>query len=186
MKKKINKKTLVLDLCLDFMFVLVPADKSANNVFVVWRLHYINTLKQELGGTKAYKLKNLAHEKSVVFDHCCHTATEFAVNIKEDQERLPTMYWLPKLHKSPYKVCFIAKSSFCSTTELAKLLTSCLTAIKKHLIKYYEKVYERSVKNLFWSIKNSDEVLNKLISRSFCVTKFVNLWFFHTLYYITS
>ena len=34
---------------------LVPADKAANNVVVVWRLHYINTLKQELGGTKAYK-----------------------------------------------------------------------------------------------------------------------------------
>ena len=34
---------------------LVPADKAANNVVVVWRLHYINTLKQELSGTKASK-----------------------------------------------------------------------------------------------------------------------------------
>ena len=29
-------------------YVLVPADKAANNVVVVCRLHYINTLKQEL------------------------------------------------------------------------------------------------------------------------------------------
>ena len=36
-------------------YVLVPADKAANNVVVVRRLHYINTLKQELSGTKAYK-----------------------------------------------------------------------------------------------------------------------------------
>ena len=36
-------------------YVLVPANKAANNVVVVWRLHYINTLKQELSGTKAYK-----------------------------------------------------------------------------------------------------------------------------------
>ena len=36
-------------------YVLVPADKAANNVVVVWRLQYINTLKQELSGTKAYK-----------------------------------------------------------------------------------------------------------------------------------
>ena len=35
-------------------YVLVPADKAANNIVVVWRLHYINTLKQELSGTKAY------------------------------------------------------------------------------------------------------------------------------------
>ena len=41
----------------------------------------------------------------------------------------------------------------------SKLLTLCLAAIKKHLIKYSEKVYERSGKNLFWCIKNSGEVL---------------------------
>ena len=29
-------------------YVLVPADKAANNVVVVCRLHYINTLKQNL------------------------------------------------------------------------------------------------------------------------------------------
>ena len=28
-------------------YVLVPADKAANNVVVVCRLHYVNTLKQE-------------------------------------------------------------------------------------------------------------------------------------------
>ena len=31
-------------------YVLVPADKAANNVVVVCRLHYVNTLKQELDG----------------------------------------------------------------------------------------------------------------------------------------
>ena len=78
-----------------------------------------------------------------------------------------TMYLLPKLHKKPYKACFIANSQSCTTTELSKLLTSCLTAVKKHLIEYCEKVYEMSGKNLLWSIKNSGEVLNKLQSRGF-------------------
>ena len=45
-----------------------------------------------------------------------------------------------------------------TTTELSKLLTSLLTAVKKHVVKYCEKVYERSGKNLFWSITNSGEV----------------------------
>ena len=39
--------------------------------------------------------------------------------------------------------------------------------IRKHVIKYCDKVYERSGKNLFWSIKNSNGVLNKLKSRIF-------------------
>ena len=64
--------------------------------------------------------------------------------------------------KKPYKARFIANSSSCTTTELSTLLTSCLTTIKNHVIKYCEKVCERSGKNLFWSIKNSCEVLNKL------------------------
>ena len=38
---------------------------------------------------------------------------------------------------------------------------------KAFLIKYCVKVYERSGKNRFWSIKNSGEVLNKLKSRGF-------------------
>ena len=46
--------------------------------------------------------------------------------------------------KKPYKARFIANSSSCMTTELSKLLTSCLKAVKKHVIKYCKKVYERS------------------------------------------
>ena len=67
------------------------------------------------------------------------------------------------------------------TTELSKLLTSCLTAVKKHVIKYCEKVYERSGKNLFWSIKNSGEILDKLKARDFNATS-LSTYDFSTLY----
>ena len=102
--------------------------------------------------------------------NCNHLALKFSVCVKERQDRLPTMYWLPKLHKRLYKARFIANSSSCTTTELSKLLTSCLTAVKNHVIRYCEKVYERSSKNLLWSIKNSGEVLNKLKSRGIRAT----------------
>ena len=69
-----------------------------------------------------------------------------------------------------YKTRFIANSSSCATTSLSKFLTSCLTAVKKHVIKYCGKVYERSGKNLFWSIKNSGEILDKLKARDFNAT----------------
>ena len=47
---------------------LVPADKAANNTVDVCRLHYINTLKQELNGTKAYE-ETFIDEKTVVNSH---------------------------------------------------------------------------------------------------------------------
>ena len=46
-------------------------------------------------------------------------------------------------------------------------ITSSLKALKIHVITYCEKVYERSGKKMFWSIKNSNEVLDKLKSRGF-------------------
>ena len=47
----------------------------------------------------------------------------------------------------------IANSSACTTTELSILLTSCLTAIKNHVIKYCTTVYERNGKNYFGLLK---------------------------------
>ena len=80
-------------------------------------------------------------------------AAKFWVFVDEDHSRLPTLYWLPKLHKPPYKSRFIANSSSCTTTELYILLTSCLNAIKNHVIKYSTTVYERNGKKIVWSIK---------------------------------
>ena len=71
--------------------------------------------------------------------------------------------------KKTYKARLIASSSSCTTTELSKLLPSCLTAVK-NVIKYCEKVYERSSKKLFWYIKNSGEILDKLKARDFNAT----------------
>ena len=57
----------------------------------------------------------------------------------------------------------------------------CLTAVKKHIIKYCEKVYENSCKNLFWYIKNSGEILDKLIAKDFNATS-LSTYDFSTLY----
>ena len=114
----------------------------------------------------------------VLYSNFSDIVTKFAVGITESQEKLPTFYWLPKLHKRPYKARFIANSSSCTTTSLSKVLTSCLTAIKNHWIKYYEKTYEREGINNFWSIKNSTEILStKLKQKVFKVQLFLHTIF---------
>ena len=60
----------------------------------------------------ALRLMNTSKkEKSVLNIHSFHNDTRFAVNVNEDQERLPTFYWLHKLHKKTYKARLIANSS---------------------------------------------------------------------------
>ena len=126
--------------------VWAPADKASNNAIVVLRLYYINFLKSELSTAKTYELIS-TDEKSVANKHCNDIVTKFAVGITEDRERLPTFYRLPKLYKRPYKARFIANSSSCTATSLSKVLTSCLTAIKNHWIKYCEKKNLRKGRN---------------------------------------
>ena len=68
-----------------FKYVLVPADKAANNVVVVCRLlHYINTLKQEHNGTKAYE-ETSTDEKYVVNSYLDELSLKFSVcNVSRD------------------------------------------------------------------------------------------------------
>ena len=81
---------------------------------------------------------------------------------KENQDRVPTLYWLTKFHKNPIKqdvlliLVLVRQQNFrnCKPHVLQLLI---------HVMKYCEKVYERSVKNLFWSIKNSGEIMYLII-----------------------
>ena len=62
-----------------------------------------------------------------------HIALHFGVKAKENQDNVTTLYWLPEINKKNYKARFIANSNSCTTTELSKLLTPCLTAVKNML-----------------------------------------------------
>ena len=73
--------------------------------------------------------------------------------LKKNQDKVPTLYWLPKLHKKPYKARFIANSSSCTTTELSKLLTSCLTAVKNMLSYIVKSNMRDPVKTYFGLLK---------------------------------
>jgi len=95
--------------------------------------------------------------------------------------KVPTMYWLPKLHKTPFKFRFISASSKCSTTHISVLLTSALTTIKNLVINYCNKCYENSSINYFWSVKNSLDVLDKLQSVQVPFTT-IDSYDFSTLY----
>ena len=139
----------------------------------------MQVLNKELGSTKAYTATSL-NERDLVNEHVSRLIS-FRTDVEAKQDKLPTMYWIPKLHKTPYKSRFIANSSACTTTNLSKLLTSCLSAVKTHVVKYCEKAYENSGVNLFWSIKNSMDILEKLKNINFRAS-LLSTYDFSTLY----
>ena len=157
-------------------YVFAPADK-ANNVIIIWKRYYVEVLKEELNSTITYVPAQLTKEKLLLR----HIDSLTKSNIKIDKLDLPTFYWLPKLHKNPYKSRFISNSSHCSTTILSKHITSALTTVKDHVIKYSETAFSNSNVNYFWSIKNSSEVIEKLRLRNFQGSQ-VSSFDFSTLY----
>ena len=101
-------------------------------------------------------------ERVVVDGHGCHTAPHFGVIIKENQDKVPTLWWLPKLHKNPIK---------------QDLLLILILVRQKNLLNCEPHVLQL----LFWSINNSGEVLNKLKARYFNATS-LSTYDFSTLY----
>ena len=76
---------------------------------------------------------------------------EFKIKLADEEEKLPQMYWIPKLHKKPYKARFIAGSS----SWLSKLITGCLKLVKSHCISYCKTIYDRTGVNAMWNITNN-------------------------------
>ena len=83
-------------------------------------------LKKELTTTNAY-IKSDINKDKIISEHS-KVLNEY--NVSLTKQSLPTIYWLPKLHKTPYKSRFIANSSNCSLKDLSVHLTSALSAIK--------------------------------------------------------
>ena len=50
---------------------------------------------------RLYKLQPSFSERVIVDGHGCHTALHFGVKANVNQDKVPTLYWLPKLHKNP-------------------------------------------------------------------------------------
>ena len=109
-------------------FVLVPADKAANNVIVMCKRYYIKTLIKELDINTTNISSNSTYIQSTdSFDEILKSHCKFiesvGLEMSEEDKTLPYLYWTPKLHKAPFKCCFIAGSSKCTTKDLSYLLS---------------------------------------------------------------
>ena len=119
-------------------FVIVLADKASNNYPFVCKRHYVRILSEELGlnslaGNPTYNLTYFS--ASEVLDNHRSSLTSFEIETSDDELDLPYIYWIPKMHKNPYKHRFIAGSSKCSTKPLSILIIKLLTHIKQGLQK---------------------------------------------------
>ena len=166
-------------------FVVVPADKASNNIVFICKTHYINCLMEELcmstmTGKPTYNLTAMSKDEILQNHHL--VMLTFGISLPEEDIDLPNLYWIPKLHKNPYKQRYIAGSAKCSTKPLSQILTRILTAVKEGLQKYCDTAYARSGVNQMWILENSKELLENLKAQSLHSVNSIKSFDFSTLY----
>ena len=137
----------------------------ANNVIIVCKKYYIDTLVKELWINNV----NINNPTYIPIEDSFETIvkshnqfiTSVGLELSEDQN-LPYLYWTPKLHKSPYKHRFIAGSSKCTTKDLSCLLTKVLSTIKDGLVRYCNTKTSHNGVNNMWILKNPTSLLSSL------------------------
>jgi hypothetical protein len=85
-------------------YVIVSADKVPNNFVVVCKSHYIDCSIKELGidnslGNPTYT--PTTHTKEEILDDHTSVLCFFGISTKDEELDLPSLYWIPKLHKCP-------------------------------------------------------------------------------------
>ena len=167
-------------------YVVVPADKASNNIVFVCKSYYFECLIKELGinsnTSSNTTYKPTSFDKDEILANHRSFMTSLNIPSGKESEDLPYLYWIPKLHKTPYKERYIAGSSTCSTKELSIHLTKILSTVKEGQQKYCETVYSRSGINHMWILKNSKDLLDNLKSRSFSQVSSIKTFDFSTLY----
>ena len=117
-------------------------------------------VKREITTTTTYE-PVVRDKAEVINEHLKYMASNH-IKVKPELRCLPSLYWLPKLHKQPYGNRFIAASYRCTTKLLSRLLTGCLNTIMTHFREYCNGIYCKTGVNCFRVIENSQQVLSML------------------------
>ena len=170
-------------------FVIVPIDKATNNIAFVCKQFYAKVLINELKFTNVNNHQNTTYhhvhdlsKQQIIQDHKTYLK-QLKINLKHNMENLPSMYWVPKMHKKPVGFRFIIASPQCSLKKLAKDLTAIFRLFYKKIERYHQKGKICSGINKFWVIQNSKPIIqsiNNLNKRK--VAKSLSTFDFSTLY----
>jgi hypothetical protein len=151
----------------------------------VCKSHYIDCLIKESGiatlvGNPTYTPTTLTKEE--ILDNHRSVFYSFGISTKDKELDRPSLYWISKLHKCPFKQRYIVGSAKCSTKPLTKLLTCILSAVKTGLQSYCDSSYSRGGVNQMCILENSKDQLEYIQSRSLSSCNSIKTFDFSTLY----
>ena len=166
-----DRKKVYSQLCQKY--IITVADKAANNFVFVCKKYYMMIMCKELGlcvkpngeweikGNEVYTPILDMSAANIMNSHF-DIVRKFNLKVSDEDEILPKLFAIPKLHKMPYKFRFIAGARHSSLKPVAVLLHRILGQVLKMFHSYCLSVTNRTNMKVYWAVKSSCEVLSML------------------------
>jgi len=142
-------------------FVIVPIDKAANNFAFICKQFYISKLLSEVSNSSS-TYSHVTHSQNDLISANKRFCKRFGLEVSEQQNTLPSMYWIPKMHKSPVGARFIVASKTCSTKPLTEVISRIFKMLYNHVENFHRKSYFYSSYRKFWVVQNSFPVIQQM------------------------
>jgi len=96
---------------------MCTANKAPINIILIYEKHYSDCLKIKLGldssqGNPTFTATTLSKEE--IIDNHISVVSSFGLYMRDEYCDLLLLYWIPKLHKCPYKQRYITGVAKCS------------------------------------------------------------------------
>ena len=106
-------------------------------------------------------IKNKSME-GVISEHKNYLKHKFKIEINDNKNKLPAMYWIPKIHKYPVSFKFIIASPCCTLKSLSKDIFNAFKLFYQKTEIYQNKGRLWYGINKFWVIQNNKPVIKTL------------------------
>ena len=109
-------------------FVVVHTDKAASNVVFICKHFYALTIMKELkvhchlsnlDDNNTYTFINNKTKDEIIKEHKLYLF-KHKINLPDNMQGLPIIYWIPKMYKNLISFCFIIASPVCNIKPLSK------------------------------------------------------------------
>ena len=143
-------------------FVITVADKAQNNLLLTCKKFYLSKLRDELTRPGQQTYVQIATTVNAINDSIIQFSASKNIRVPDTMKEIPTIYWIPKMHKNPIGSRFIAGSRICALKPISKAFSKALKLILNHMRLYSNTVFERTNLNYYWIIDNSLNFMDKV------------------------
>ena len=145
--------------------ICTPVDKAGNNFAFICKKMYVEMIKKEMNtvgptAEKTYSSVNIT-QADLVRKHD-RINRVFDLTMDTVNEEIPVLFGIPKFHKNPVKMRYIAGASKSTMKPLAITAHNMLRMMKSHFIQYCKVIETRTREKRYISIQSSNQVVTKI------------------------